>query len=121
MNTRKKGSKSEDIAKRYLLSQGYKYIERNYYCPAGEIDLIFKDDNELVFVEVKSSKGDDFGQPEERIDRNKIQKLAESANIYLAEKKIYDTNCRFDVVSVIFEKNNRIKIKHIQNAFWADE
>lgn len=121
MNTREKGKKAEEQAKNYLLSKGYKLKDRNFYCKAGEIDLIFEDKNELVFVEVKSSKGVNFGQPEERINRTKIRRLTKSANMYLAGKNIYDKDCRFDVISIIYNRNNTTTIKHFKNAFWGDE
>ena len=121
MNTRAKGKKGEDLANNYLKSKGYRLIDKNFYCSAGEIDLIFEDNNVLVFVEVKSAKGTDFGQPEERINRTKIRRLTESANIYLAKKNIYDQDCRFDVISIIYNRDNTTTIKHIKNAFWGDE
>ena len=121
MNKREKGRKSEDIAKDLLVSKGYRFIQRNFYTRHGEIDLIFEDRNELVFVEVKSSKGDYYGQPEERIDRTKVKRLTESARIFLAENKIRNKDCRFDVVSILYEEDNSARINHIKNAFWGDE
>ena len=121
MNKREKGRNSEDIAKDLLVSKGYRFIQRNFYTRHGEIDLIFEDRNELVFVEVKSSKGDYYGQPEERIDRTKVKRLTESARIFLAENKIRNKDCRFDVVSILYEEDNSARINHIKNAFWGDE
>ena len=121
MNKREKGRKSEDIAKDLLVSKGYRFIQRNFYTRHGEIDLIFEDRNELVFVEVKSSKGDYYGQPEERIDRTKVKRLTESARIFLAENRIRNKDCRFDVVSILYEEDNSARINHIKNAFWGDE
>ncbi|MFC1724139.1 YraN family protein [candidate division KSB1 bacterium] len=121
MNKREKGKKSEDMAKNFLLSKGYRFIQRNFYTKSGEIDLIFEDNNEIVFVEVKSSKGDYYGQPEERIDRTKVKRLTGSARIFLAANKIHDKDCRFDVIAILYDDDNSAKINHIKNAFWGDE
>jgi len=94
------GKKGEDISVKFLKKQGYEIIERNYRCSLGEVDIIAKDKNILCFVEVKARKTEEYGLPQEAIDRYKQKKLARVALTYLKQKKICKQDVRFDVVSV---------------------
>ncbi len=95
------GSKGEDLAVQYLKKKGFKVIERNYHCPAGEIDLIAREKNTLVFVEIKARSSSDFGLPQEAVDRFKQRKMIEAARTYLAERHLTeDIPARFDVVAI---------------------
>jgi putative endonuclease len=112
------GRKAEDAAAQYLHNQGYRIIERNFRCPLGEMDIIAEDIDVLVFVEVRSKRSSYFGLPQETVAWVKQQKLRRLASYYLKVKKAWDKNCRFDVVGVLFDEENKIKsLELIKDAF----
>ncbi|RMF97214.1 MAG: YraN family protein [Candidatus Schekmanbacteria bacterium] len=112
----RKGREGEDIACAYLKRKGYRIIERNFRASVGEIDIIARDDKYTVFVEVKMRVSDDFAKPEENVDYSKQQKIKRCAELYLLQNGLYDTDCRFDVVS-IKSNGKEEKIELIRNAF----
>lgn len=100
--TKQIGDISEDIAMRYLQNQGLRCIERNVTSRFGEIDLIMKDRNYLVFVEVKYRKSAQFGSAFAMVSHAKQQKIIKTAQLYMQKMCLneYNTLCRFDVVSL---------------------
>jgi putative endonuclease len=115
---RKIGDYGEEIAKNFFKKQGYKIVKQNFTNRMGEIDLITKEKDQIVFVEVKTRTNQNFGYPEEAIDSRKQNKIIRTALNYLFEKKIVSENYRFDVISIeIDQSTQRVKIKHIKNAF----
>ncbi len=123
VDTRKKlGDRGEKIAAKFLRKQGYRIIEKNYHSRLGEIDIVAKENESIVFVEVKTRCSTDFGLPEEALSYDKRRRLSKLALGYLAHRRIKDTNCRFDVVSILMDTNKVRKVKHIElikNAFPA--
>lgn len=112
-----KGNKGEEIATKYLSKLGYSIIERNYrYSNKGEIDIIARDDNFLIFVEVKTRFNDKYGDPIEAITKNKQSQIKKIAEAYLYEKNITNINCRFDVIT-IEKKGDKLHIEHYKDAF----
>ena len=110
------GKRGEEIAVAYLKSKGYRIIERNYKCLFGEIDIVAKEGNTVVFVEVKSRKSEDFGDPQAAVGWEKKRKISRIALKYLEEKHLYPCDARFDVVAVkMLPAGNTIEL--IQNAF----
>jgi len=111
----KLGQKGEGIALSFLITKGYSIIERNYKTPMGEIDIIARDNETLVFVEVKTRESIEFGLPFESVDRRKRRKIAGVALSYL--KRFDDLPpCRFDVLSIYF-RNGNPEFELIQDAF----
>ena len=110
------GKEGEKIAAAYLKKNGYEIIEINFRCPIGEIDIVAKEKNDLVFVEVKTRKSIELGYPEQAVGMRKQKKMSQLALWYMQKRKIADTNARFDVVAItlIPEKN---EVKLIKNAF----
>jgi len=110
------GKEGEKIAAAYLKKNGYRIIEINFRCPIGEIDIVAKEKNDLVFVEVKTRKSIDLGYPEQAVGIRKQKKMSQLALWYLQKRKIAEINARFDVVAInlIPEKN---EVKLIKNAF----
>lgn len=112
------GRIAEEAAAEYLIQQGYTIIERNCRFANGEIDIIAEHLSDLVFVEVRSRQGIEYGLPQETVNYKKQQKLRKLANQYLVFKKTWQRACRFDVVGIIFGKEGRIEtIDLITNAF----
>ena len=120
VDTRKKlGNRGEKIAANFLRKQGYRIIEKNYHSRLGEIDIVANEGESIVFVEVKTRRSTDFGLPEEALSYDKRRRLSKLALGYLAHRRIKDTNCRFDVVSILMDNNRANNIKLIKNAFPA--
>lgn len=111
-NKRQIGTRYEQIAGKYLESRGYKIVEYNYRCPPGEVDIIAKDGEYLVFCEVKYRADQESGYPQEAVNVKKQRVLSKCALWYTAQKRIADVPCRFDVVGIMGDK-----LTLIQNAF----
>lgn len=110
------GHIGEEAASKFLTSLGYKIIERNYRKHYGEIDIIAMDGSVLVFVEVKTRKGDLYGLPEESITPWKIRHLIRSVKFYQLTHKHITEDIRIDVVSVSLNSDETIgKIKIFKN------
>jgi putative endonuclease len=112
----KTGRQGEGIALDYLKNEGYLIVERNYRCHLGEIDIIAKEGNIIVFVEVKSRRSGSFGEPQEAVGTKKQKKLSMIALFYLHEKKITDVNARFDIVAVHIDSGEPL-VELIRDAF----
>lgn len=110
------GKKGEDLAVAKLQAFKYKIIERNYKCGLGEIDIIAREKDTLVFVEVKTRATHDFGSPAAGVHEKKQRQLSKVALTYLNQKKISDVPARFDVVAVdLISPSPRIEV--IRDAF----
>jgi len=118
MNRRSKGTEGENLAARFLEKQGYAILERNYRFDRGEIDLVARDGKELVFVEVKARHSKLYGAPEESITPAKEVQLKKVAEGYLYEHNIENQSCRFDVVTITYQRGVPV-LRLIQNAFFA--
>jgi putative endonuclease len=94
------GKKGEELAVAHLQKLGYRILERNYRCPLGEIDIVAREKNTIVFVEVKSRKTEQFGDPELAVGKTKQRKLTLIALYYLARRNDTPLRARFDVVAV---------------------
>ena len=112
------GFEFEELAKKYLIEKGMRYIESNFYTRYGEIDLIFidKDEKILVFVEVRYRKNNEFGEPLETINEKKQEKIVISSQIYIKNKK-WKQDIRYDVIGIKKDKLGNNKINWIKNAF----
>lgn len=106
------GSIGEEYALKYLKSKKYKIIEHNYKNHLGEIDIIAKQKDVIVFVEVKARQTLSFGRPAEAVNKQKQNKIRSVASLYLIKNKLMNLLCRFDVIEVVGEELN-----HIENAF----
>lgn len=112
------GKSGEDIAEQFLIEKGYEIIKRNFRFGKGEIDIIAKDDDYIVFVEVKSRKNYNYGEPEYAITKSKQRQLKRMAESYFYVNGIQEQLCRFDVITIVGEKEDELKINHIINAFY---
>jgi len=112
------GIKGEEEAARFLARSGYAILDRNVRTRAGEIDLVAKEGKTLVFVEVKTRRDLEGDPPQAAVNTRKQNRLGKLAHGYLKLKRIRQTPCRFDVVSVIINDEGGVKaIRHIPNAF----
>ncbi len=113
------GDRGEEIACQYLESKGYVIVSRNFRWRHGELDIVARDGATLVFVEVKSQYRGDFGDPAAWVTSKKQRQLVLTALRFLQLREIEDVECRFDVIAVSFG-SRRPRIRHLENAFWAD-
>lgn len=116
MTTREIGELGEQKGVEYLKKAGYRIVETNFSVKSGEIDVIAKDRNDLVFVEIKFRRTSEFGPPVEAVNKAKQKKIIKSALLYLKMNRIIGANVRFDVLSLGPGENN---IELIKNAFLA--
>jgi putative endonuclease len=114
MNSKQTGKNGELLAKNYLTSIGYQFIESNYHTRFGEIDLIFKDGEVLVLVEVKTRKGNQIFEIEETITPLKINRILKSAEIYIVQSDIQFSEIRVDAV-FIKQSGKENSINHIRS------
>ncbi|MBR1626607.1 MAG: YraN family protein [Bacteroidales bacterium] len=116
VSTYKKGRSGEDMACSFLESLGYRILTRNYVYKKKEVDIVARDKNEIVFVEVKQRATDRFGQPYEAVNRKKQQSIIMVADNYISRYAI-DLEARFDIISITQHPTLPPKIEHIKNAF----
>jgi len=103
------------LAADYLRKKGYKILERNWGNKWGEVDLIVLKDKVLVFVEVKTKFGDQYGNPEEMVDKWKLEQVQKTAEMYLQRYPKYrEGRLRVDVVGIVLKP---LKIKHYENVY----
>src|SRR5512141_1831506 len=103
------GKRGEDYAAQYLIDHGYTLRERNWRCPVGELDLVTEQDGRLIFVEVRTRRGDRLGTPEESITPAKRAKLIAAAQTYLDEHGQTDRDWRIDVVAIEIGPRGEVK------------
>lgn len=117
MDRKALGAQGEKWARDYLKKNGYRVKETNYRCREGEIDIIAEQEDCLVFVEVRTRTGSDFGSPEESVTPAKREKLVSVALDYLQNQRKVPPYWRFDVVAIeVDPKGKRIRMDLIQNA-----
>lgn len=110
---RAKGRAAEDIAANALRKKGYAILARNFSTRFGELDIVAKDGETLVFVEVKSKTGNDFGLPEDMISPGKLRRIYAMAQVYMGEAA---SACRIDVVAVVLSPTcDVVRLTHYQN------
>lgn len=110
------GDEGENIALNHLLKNGYTLLERNWRCRKAEIDLIFKDEDVLVFVEVKTRKNNIYGEPEYFVGERQKSLYRDAASQYM-EDISHLWEIRFDIVSVI-KNDEEVGITHFKDAFY---
>jgi putative endonuclease len=111
------GEEGEKLAVRYLRLRRYRILKRNYRCKLGEIDIIAKRNDTLVFIEVRSRSDPYLADPASTVDKIKIARTINAARYYLMENKLADAPCRFDVLAISFRQSKLPAIEHVQGAF----
>lgn len=116
MTSRNIGQKAEVSACQFLQTKGLRLLERNYNCIFGELDLIMRDKDDIVFVEVRKRDNADFATALESISPPKRKKIIKSAAHFLQKMNWYDkVPCRFDVIAIHLDQ-----IEWIKNAFYVE-
>ena len=117
MRAKELGAAGEEAAARFLAAKGYMILTRGYRKRGGEIDLIARDGQYLVFVEVKSRHNRKYGDPIEAVNKYKQKHIRYCANLYLSSHRITDQSVRFDVVEVLASAGRAVRYRHTRNAF----
>ena len=116
-DTRSIGFEGENYAEKILKNEGYKILQKNFYTKFGEIDIIAKDNDTLVFVEVKLRRSIKYGMPEESVDAKKLQKIQKAGLLYLKQKKVEYKKLRIDVISLLLHNNVLIRERLIKGVY----
>ena len=111
------GAYGERLAERHLCDQGMVVLARNWRCAEGEIDLILRDREDVVFCEVKTRRGDRFGTPAEAIGPAKVRRLRRLAARWLEQTTVRPPEIRFDVVAVLPQPRGATVVEHVRAAF----
>lgn len=118
LRTKTIGDMGEAAAVKYLRKKGYKIIDCNYRCRFGEIDIIAKFKDYYVFIEVKTRRSTLYGRPIESINAVKMKHILKTLQFYLSQNRIYNSNIRVDAIEVFMNKENYIKINHVENILY---
>ena len=110
------GIQGEDIAVDYLRRKGYVILDRNWRSGHKEIDIIAKEKETLVIVEVKARKNEDFINTESAVDEKKMRNLIRAAHNYILIKNL-DCETRFDIITLVLDEKGEYKLNHIKDAF----
>ena len=110
------GHEGEDVAAQYLREHGYTIQDRNWHCGHKDLDLVVTKDDVIVFVEVKTRTGTDWGNPQDFVDDRKIRSIVHSADAYIRFNQI-NMEVRFDIISVVADRGE-FKVEHIEQAFF---
>jgi putative endonuclease len=113
------GISGENLAREELERRGYAVLATRYRTRVGEIDIVARDGDTLVFVEVKTRTSEDFGIPAEAVTWRKQRRIVTMARWYLSEKGLHGTLCRFDVVTVLCRRGLLPLVEVLKNAFMA--
>lgn len=111
------GRAGEHLAEQYLRLRGLKTITRHFNTPTGEIDLIMRDRETLVFVEVKTRRDRKYADPEDAVRASKRRRMTRAAHWFIHKKHWEDQPCRFDVVAVLLPPDAQPEIEHFPDAF----
>ncbi len=111
------GRQGETLARNFLEQTGYEILDENWCFGKAEIDLIAYRDKRIIFVEVKTRTSVGFGQPEDFVNQTKQTLLRKAAEQYLYLMK-FKGEIRFDIISILFDKQGAYTLKHIEDAFW---
>lgn len=107
-----KGKRGELLAERVLRENGYEILEKNFRSPFGEIDIVAKVDDVVVFIEVKRRDSKKFGSSLDALSRRKIDRIIKTAKYYIKKRKVRGQRFRFDVVGIDGER-----VRILKNAF----
>lgn len=110
------GRFGEELALKEIKRLGYTVITKNYRCPLGEIDLVARDGDCLVFIEIKTRKGTSTGYAKEAVDQRKMRQISKAALAYMKANNCMDSRARFDVIAININ-GDRAEIETVTDAF----
>ena len=107
------GKLGEELACKYLIKNNYKILERNFKCKQGEIDIIALDNNEIVFIEVKTRTNAKYGMPADAVNEIKQKHLLKAEKYYIYKRNLANEFIRVDVIEIYISKN-KYRVNHIK-------
>ncbi len=119
MDRKERGNDAELATARYLRKQGLTIDRRNFHCRRGELDIIARDHETVVFVEVRARRNNAMVNPIESIGYSKQRRLISAASYYIHRFRLHEQPCRFDVVGVTVQSDGTHQFQWIRNAFDA--
>ena len=111
------GGRGEEIAVAFLKGKKFAIVERNFCCKGGEVDIIAREGNTLVFVEVKARRNEAYGVPQLAVTQFKQRQISKAALTWLAKHRLHEASARFDVIAILLRDHEVPEIEHIRNAF----
>jgi putative endonuclease len=114
------GKKGEAVARAFLERRGVRILAANYTCAAGEIDLIGRERGAILFIEVKTRTSEAFGPPQLAVHQRKQRQIVRTAQWFLAEQRMPEVACRFDVLAVTLMSDEPPRIQWVRDAFPAE-
>jgi putative endonuclease len=114
------GKKGEAVARAFLERRGVRILAANYTCAAGEIDLIGREREAILFIEVKTRTSEAFGPPQLAVHQRKQRQIVRTAQWFLAEQRMPEVACRFDVLAVTLMSDEPPRIQWVRDAFPAE-
>ncbi len=111
------GRYGEALARAYLEAKDYRILEQHWKYGRAEVDLIAFDGERIVFVEVKTRRSADHGEPDEFVGWKKEKQLEFASQAYI-ERHQFEGEIRFDIIGIVFKNKDLYKINHIEDAFW---
>ena len=117
---KKLGASGEDLAAKHLRSQGFLILERNFRCQLGELDIVARKENLLVFAEVKTRRSEKYGPPQTAVNLQKRRRIVKLANFYIKQKRLFHLQPRYDVIAIQWKAEDKPQINHIPAAFLAE-
>ncbi len=111
------GRVGERLAEQFLHKHGLKTVARRFTTPVGELDLVMRDGDTVVFVEVKTRRDRDLADPQDAVNLPKQRRMTRAARWFIQHQRCDDQPCRFDVVAVLLPPDGQPEIEHFPNAF----
>lgn len=111
------GAYGERRAVAHLVEAGIRIVERNWRCADGEIDIVARDGDDIVFCEVKTRRSLEFGPPASAVGPSKMRRLRRLATRWLHEHDVHVRDVRFDVLSVLPQRRGAARVEHLRGAF----
>lgn len=111
------GAEGERVAARMLEENGLIVLDRNWRCPQGELDIVASDGATVVFCEVRTRSGTDYGEPLETVRQDKITRVRSLARQWLHERELGGSPVRFDVLSILWPPGRTPHVKHLPGVF----
>jgi putative endonuclease len=111
------GRAGEHLAERFLHKHGLKTVVRRFSTPVGELDLVMRDGDTIVFVEVKTRRDRDLADPQDAVNLPKQRRMTRAARWFIQHRRWDDKPCRFDIVAVLLPPGVSPEIEHFRNAF----
>lgn len=108
------GKTGEELAERWLIDRGMVILDRNWRCSIGEVDLVAREGDDLVIVEVKTRTSTAFGHPAEAVTHSKLARLRRLAGAWIEQHDVHAAGLRIDVVAVLRERGQPPKVEHLR-------